>query len=163
VTSCPNVQTGTAFTWTKPTGQACISQGMHTFLSFYVLRKFMTVATTARHWSSRILQNWIHSSEMLQTRRFTLNKQYLTSRLPADAVCKQGDPRSEENRGQTPSPSPREIRVQATLWATVEGVEGGAQNRSALLLNPHSILHSLICSRPHCHLRVTIVTTLASD
>jgi hypothetical protein len=52
----------------------------------------MTVATTARHWSARILQNWIHSSEMLQTRRFTLNKQYLTSRLPADAVCKQGDP-----------------------------------------------------------------------
>lgn len=111
----------------------------------------------ARHWSARILQNWIHSSETLQTRRFALKQQYLTSRLPADPVCKQEVPRSEEDRGQTPSPSPREIRVQATLWATVEGGGWGAQNRSALLLNPHSILHSLICSRPHCHLRVTTV------
>lgn len=50
-----------------------------------------------------------------------LSKPYLTSRLPADVVCKQGVPRSDEDRGQTPSPSPREIRVQATLWATVEG------------------------------------------
>ena len=71
-----------------------------------------------------------------------------------------GVPRSGEDRGQTPSPSPREIRVQATLWATVEGGRGTKQ--ICPVTNPHSIPHSLsvICSRPHCHIRVTTATTL---
>ena len=59
VPSCPTAQNGTAFTWPKPKRETCISQNirMHKFLSLFVLRKFMTVVTRARHWSAKISQN----------------------------------------------------------------------------------------------------------